>query len=246
MKQKVLIVVILSFSFLTTSNANNELSSLIKKVDSLFRSSTSHSEMEMTIKTPHYKRTLSMEVWTRGMDYTFALIKSPRKDKGIATLKRKNEMWNYFPKINKVMKVPPSMMLSSWMGSDFSNDDLVKENTLVDEYDGSITSRSEEQIVATLVPKASSKTLWGKIVIYVKPTSLLPIKQEFYDEKMIKIRTMSFYDVKKMGGKSIPSKMVLVPHHKEGRSTTLIYKTMEFELPLDKSVFTRKNLQKRR
>ena len=187
-----------------------------------------------------------MELWTKGMDYTFALIKAPRKDKGVATLKRKNQMWNYFPKINKVMKVPPSMMLSSWMGSDFTNDDLVKESTLLDEYNGEITSRDKKQIVATLIPKPKAKALWGKIVIYVKAGSLLPIKQEFYDEKLIKIRTMSFSEIKKMGGKSIPSVMLLVPHHKTGHSTKIVYKSMEFDIPLKESVFTRKNLQKRR
>lgn len=235
--------VCLFFSF---SVQGNELESLIKKVDELFRSNTSHSNMDMIIETPHYKRTMSMEIWTKGMDYTFALIKSPRKDKGVATLKRKNQMWNYFPKINKVMKIPPSMMLSSWMGSDFTNDDLVKESTLLDEYSGEITSRDKSQIIAALIPKPNAKALWGKIIIYVKAGSFIPIRQEFYDEKLIKIRTISFSDVKKMGGKSIPSVMTLVPHHKKGHLTKIIYKSMEFDIPLGASVFTRKNLQKRR
>lgn len=111
-----------------------EVQEIIDRVDRLYRSDTSYGEIEMTIITPDWRRRLRMKIWTEGMDKTFLYITSPQKDAGIATLRIGSEMWNYFPKINKVMKVPPSMMMGSWMGSDFTNDDLVKESSLLRDY----------------------------------------------------------------------------------------------------------------
>ena len=113
---------------------SSAVQAIIKKVDQLYRSKTSSSSMEMEIVTPHWQRTLAMNAWTEGMDKTFFRITSPKKEQGVATLRVENEMWNYLPKTNKVMKVPPSMMMSSWMGSDFTNDDLVKEFSLFEDY----------------------------------------------------------------------------------------------------------------
>ncbi len=108
---------------------------LIDEVDKLLRSESSYGDVEMTIVTPNWERTLRMDMWTRGMDETFVRVTSPAKDAGMATLRVDTEMWNYFPKIDKVMKIPSSMMMGSWMGSDFTNDDIVKESSLLDDYD---------------------------------------------------------------------------------------------------------------
>ena len=127
-------VILLLFIFSPISHADEKAAALLKEIDELYRSATSISTMKMEIVTPNWQRTLEMQSWTVGMEDTFIRILSPRKDRGVATLKKGNEMWNYFPKINKVIKVPPSMMMGSWMGSDFTNDDLVKEASLVDDY----------------------------------------------------------------------------------------------------------------
>ena len=111
-----------------------DVEAIVKKMDQLYRSETSHAEMEMQIATPHWERTLAMTVWTKGMDHTFIRITAPKKEQGVATLRIGNEMWNYLPKTNKVMKIPPSMMMGSWMGSDFTNDDLVKESSMLNDY----------------------------------------------------------------------------------------------------------------
>ena len=239
-------VALLLFSLMTISLQADEVKDLLRKVDELYRSDTSYSQMEMKVTTPDFERMVVMNAWTRGMDYTFIEMLSPRKDKGICTLKRKREMWNFFPKINKVIKVPPSMMLSSWMGSDFTNDDLVKENTLVDDYDGKILKKENEMMLIELIPKASAKALWGKIIIYVNYKKLIPIYQEYYDEKGEKIRTMTFKDVKNFSGKMIPAVMELVPHHKQGHKTVITYRDLKFNVKLKQDTFTRKNLQKRR
>ena len=127
-------IAIFVFVFPFSVLAETSVEGLLDKVDRLYRSDSSHATMEMKIVTENWERTTVMEVWSRGMNDTLIKILSPRKDKGIKTLKLGNQMWNYFPKINKVLKVPPSMMMNSWMGSDFTNDDLVKENTLAEDY----------------------------------------------------------------------------------------------------------------
>ena len=143
--------------------AGEDASSLLERVDKLYRSDSSYAEMEMRIVTENWERTMTMEVWTRGMDDTLIHLLSPRKDRGIKTLKLGNQMWNYFPKINKVLKVPPSMMMNSWMGSDFTNDDLVKENTLVDDHHARLVDHPEDPekfFLIELVPKEYTVTLW--------------------------------------------------------------------------------------
>ena len=119
---------------------------IVERMDKLYRAETSYAEVEMDIVTPHWERTLTMRMWTEGMDRTFIYITSPKKDAGIATLRKGTEMWNYFPKINKVMKVPPSMMMGSWMGSDFTNDDLVKESSYTEDYDPTLGEPERDDV----------------------------------------------------------------------------------------------------
>lgn len=229
--------------------SNLEVDEILKKVDELYRSKTSFSKMEMIIQTPRWKRTMQMDIWTRGMDYTFVLVNYPKKDKGIATLKREQEMWNFFPKINKVIKVPPSMMMSSWMGSDFTNDDLVKESTLKEDYKSQlIDTENKLNYTIELIPKESVVTVWGKIIVVVDKKSYLPISQDFYDEKGVKVRTIIFKNFQTVNNKQIPMTMELIPldKEKEGHKTIVNYKEMKFDLEISDSVFTRHNLQKRR
>jgi len=156
--------------------ADDEAAALLVKMDELFRSKSSASTMKMQIITPNWHRTLEMQSWTLGMEDTFIRVLSPRKDRGVATLKIDKEMWNYFPKINKVIKVPPSMMMGSWMGSDFTNDDLVREVSLVKEYDVSKKVEGENYRL-TLIPKENTVTVWGKVEFIVNQKTLLPIAQ---------------------------------------------------------------------
>jgi outer membrane lipoprotein-sorting protein len=234
--------------FISTYAFAADVEGILDRVDRLYRSDTTFSSIEMNIKTPNWERTLKMDVWTRGLEYTFVVIESPPKDKGIATLKRKNSMWNYFPKINKVIKIPPSMMMSSWMGSDFTNDDLVKENTLRDDYKAKLTLEDESKYYISLTPKKQTISIWGKIELIVDKNMLYPLKQIYYDENGEKIRTMVFTEVKKVSGKTIPMKMTLTPHtkEKEGHETVITYLDIKFDPEISESVFSRRNLQKRR
>jgi outer membrane lipoprotein-sorting protein len=235
-----LVVYFPSYSCLADENA----ATLLKKMDELFRSKSSISLMKMQIITPNWQRTLEMKSWTIGMDDTFIRVLSPRKDRGVATLKKDKEMWNFFPKINKVIKVPPSMMMGSWMGSDFTNDDLVREVSLVEEYQVSKSIEGENYRL-TLVPKKETVTVWGKIEFIVNQQTLLPLEQSYYNEKGAKVRTMVFSNIKDFSGKKMPAVMTMMPLNKKGHKTVIEYVEAEFDIDLGDNVFTLRNLQTR-
>jgi outer membrane lipoprotein-sorting protein len=222
---------------------------LLKRLDDLYRGTTSRGEMEMTLVTPDWKRTLDLKLWSRGMDRTFVVILSPKKDAGVATLRVDQEMWNFFPRINKVLKVPPSMMMGSWMGSDFTNDDMVKESSMEEDYDVKyLEGRDlpEGTLGLELTPKASTPTVWGRIVAVVHEKGLYPLSQEYYDEKGEKVRVMEFSDVRRLGKRVIPFHMELIPLKKEGHRTILQYRNLEFDVEVPESTFTLQNLRRPR
>lgn len=217
---------------------------LLKKVDELYRSESSTAIMSMQIVTANWSRTLEMQAWSIGMDDTFIRILSPKKDRGVATLKIGREMWNYFPKINKVIKVPPSMMMGSWMGSDFTNDDLVRESSLVQEYNVALDDDAEHHQL-TLLPKQQTATVWGKIEVLIDKVSLLPIEQSYFNERGEKIRVMRFSDIKRFSGRDIPATMTMTPLNKPGQKTVVHYQQLELDVEIDEDVFTLRNLKKR-
>ena len=222
---------------------------IVDKVDRLYRSKTSEQEVEMTIINPNWKRKLTMKMWTEEMDKTFIYITSPKKDAGISTLRIKNEMWNYFPKIDKVMKVPPSMMMGSWMGSDFTNDDLVKESSLVNDYNISLINPDDarpEYYYIELIPKAEAATVWGKIIITARKEDYIPIEEVFYDEKGKKMRVMEFEEIKNFGKRRLPALMEMTSLTKEGHRTVIRIIKASFDKEPKSNIFTLRNLQKRR
>lgn len=226
--------------------ADTKVDRILDKIDRLYRSEQSTASMTMKIKTPHWEREMKLKSWTRGLKNTFIVIEYPRKDKGVATLKKGNEMWNYFPKINKVIKVPPSMMMGSWMGSDFTNDDLVKENTMKQDYTSKIILESGSEYKIELVPKKETVTVWGKIILKVEKKRLLPLVQEYYDEKGELVRNMVFSKIKKVAGREIPMLMTLTPLKKKGHKTIVEYTEIDFNTKIKDSFFSKRNLQKRR
>lgn len=226
-----------------------DVEAIVEKIDKLYRSESSRGTMEMTITSENWTRSLKMDVWSEGMDKTFIHVTYPKKDAGISTLRIKNEMWNFFPKINKVMKVPPSMMMSSWMGSDFTNDDIVKESSMLHDYHHRlITPEGSDPgyYYVELVPKKDIATVWAKIIIKARKEDYIPVYEEYFDEKGNKMRTMELSDIRIFSGKKIPAVMELVPLNKEGNKTVVRYTDIEFNMPLDKDIFTLRNLQKMR
>ncbi len=229
--------------------SDTEVEEIINHIDQLYRSKTSHAEIAMQIMTPNWERTLSMTVWTKGTDKTFIRINSPKKEKDITTLRIGKEMWNYLPKVNKTFKISPSMMMGSWMGSDFTNDDLVRESSLIDDYSYQLIipdDASPDLIYIELIPKEDSAIVWGKVVSAVRSSDYLPVWQHFYDEKEKLMRVLNYKDIKSFGAKTIPTVMEMIPMNKEGHKTVVQFLKAEFDSKIDDKIFTRRNLQKRK
>ena len=218
---------------------------LIKKMEDLYRADSSSAQLTMRVESPHYQRTMTMESTSLGTEKAFIRILSPKKDRGIATLKQDKEMWNYFPKINKVIKVPPSMMMGSWMGSDFTNDDLVKETTLADEYALQL-EETDDLYTITLLPKEQTITVWGKIEYTIDKKSMVPVQQIFYEDDGTKVRVLTYKEPKQFAGNLLPSIMEMIPLNKEGHKTVVIYDTLELNVDgITEEMFTLRTLKKR-
>ena len=224
--------------------SNTDPIQLLDQIETIHRSDSSYAEIQMIIKTPDWERKLSLSSWSLGDDYALIRILKPRKDKGVSTLKRKLEMWNYFPKINREIKVPPSMMMGSWMGSDFSNDDLVKQTKLSDEYNISL-KEDQNNYHLSLIPKKETITVWGKIAILIEKANKLPLKYTYFDEHGKKSREMIFSKSLKFGDKTLPSVLIVKNLSKPGHSTQIIYEKLKFNVKVEQSFFSLHNLKKK-
>jgi outer membrane lipoprotein-sorting protein len=226
-----------------------DVSEIVRGVDRLYRSRTSRGELEMSIVTENWQRTLRMVFASEGLEKTFIHITYPKKEEGIATLRMGSEMWNYFPRIDKVMKVPPSMMMGSWMGSDFTNDDLVKESSMLRDYDYRLISPPGADpglYHVELTPRKDIPIVWGKIILVVRKDDHIPVREEYFDEKGNMVRVMDFREIMDFGGRSIPSVIELTPLNREGRKTVIRYIDIRFDVELGDEVFTLRNLRRRR
>lgn len=217
------------------------LEELLQNTDDMTRGASSDAVVEMHVKTANYERTMKMRIWSSGTEKTLIRILEPAKDAGIATLKVDNNIWNYLPKVDRTMKVPSGMMSGNWMGSHFTNDDLVKESRLSDDFDGKITARpadnKEGVYVVELVPKPDAPVVWGSIVAKVRPDKL-PVSVAYNDEKGKPVRTMTFTDYRSFDGRTAPGTMKLTPADKPGEFTEFRYVSIDFDVPIPDSTFT--------
>ena len=249
--QKMMTPLISSFLLLFVSLPATaiDIKELTRHIDELWRGDTSHATMTMTVKTQRYERSMTMEAWSRGKDYSLVVIRQPIKDKGIATLKVKENIWNYLPKINRVTKVPSSMMSGSWMGSHFTNDDLVKESTIEDDYTSSISFEGKRDGVniyeLTSIPKEDAAVVWGRVVMEIVQKTLSPYRALYYDEEGLLIRTMTFDQPKIINKRTVPMRLILQPKDKPEESTVIVYKDIILDVPLAYSFFSLQNLQRR-
>lgn len=220
---------------------------ILNHVDDLFRGVSSHAIMQMTVTTAHYTRDMTLEAWSKGKENSLVRIVKPEKEKGTATLKAGSNIWNYLPKVNRIIKIPSSMMGGSWMGSHFTNDDLVKESRMADDYTSSISFRGERKgvgmIELTLIPKPDAAVVWGKVVVDVMDGSYLPLKVDYYDERMKLARTMAFSEIREVGTRRLPMRLRMTPVDKPNEYTEILYTTIEFDIPLQDSFFSLRSLK---
>jgi len=217
------------------------------RLDDLFRSQSSIARMEVTVTGPRSSRSMRLKAWTRGEDEALIVIEAPAREAGIATLKVKNNLWNYLPKVSRTIRVPPSMMLGSWMGTDFTNDDLVKESSYRRDFDASIEGRGDGdrgwKIAATAKPGVVGR--WAKLELFVDD-ELIPTRITYFDRKGRLARTMLFDDVKVLGGRKIPARMVLTPADVEGQRTEMRYLEAQFDVPVPDDTFSLSRLEQNR
>lgn len=221
---------------------------IIAKSDQLFRGNSSISDMSMTIKTPDWERTLKFKGWEKGKTKMLIKIYYPDKEAGTVSLKIGSDMWNYLPKINRTIKIPPSMMLQSWMGSDFTNDDLVKESSIINDYShtliGTEKVNGDNCYKIKLTPKPDAAVVWGKILYYCRVSDFVPVKEEFYSDKgeLIKLLTMS--QIKYMHDRNYPTYWVMKTIRKPDRYTAITVKDIQFNVGVPDSKFLLQNIGK--
>jgi outer membrane lipoprotein-sorting protein len=241
-------IVVLLLPLTTNAADEPDVTEIVKKLDELYRSESSYAEFEMEITTPHWTRTLQMNAWTEGMEKTFIRILSPAKEKGVSTLRIEDEMWNYLPKTDKVMKIPPSMMMSSWMGSDFNNNDIVAEYTYLDDFHFKLVT-PEDAVDSLLyvesIPKEGVPIVWDKVLTAVRKSDYIPVWENYYDDDGKLMRVMKFGDIREFDGKVIPSIMQLVPQNEEGHETVVRYLDVDFNPDISEDVFSLRNLRSR-
>lgn len=222
---------------------------IIDRVDRLMRGESSHGRVEMQIETEHWSRSLEMEVWSLGTDYSLVRVTAPPREAGTATLKADQEVWNYLPRVDRTIKVPPSLMMGSWMGSHFTNDDLVKESRIIDDYDIELSFDGPREGVPVwefnLTPLPEAAVVWGHIEWQVRKADDMPIWVRYFDEDGALVRTLTFSDYKVMGGRLVPAVMLVVPTDKPAESTKMIYHELEFGLNLTQDYFSLRNLRAR-
>ncbi len=240
---------LLTFIILNYSNLLSQSAiEIVRKAQDLLYAKSSYVEMTMTIIKPKWQRTLGMKVWALEPDYALIYITEPARDKGTATLKRKKEIWNYLPNIQKIIKIPPSMMNQSWMGSDFTNDDLVREASYEKDYEHTLlgTTKWEGYDCYKIfsIPKPTAGVVWSKVISFITKDSYMQLKSEFYDEEDKLVKVFIGSEIKEFDGRRIPSKWEMIPLNKEGNKTVLEYKKVKFNIKIDESFFSQQNMTK--
>jgi hypothetical protein len=221
---------------------------IVDRVDRLLRGNSSRGTVRMDIVTEHWSRSMEMRIWSLGTEYALIRVTAPQKDAGTATLKAGNDIWNYLPRVDRTIKLPPSLMSASWMGSHFTNDDLVKESRIIDDYDIEIAFEGVRDGVEVwefeLTPKPEAAVVWGRIVEQVRKRDLMPLWARYYDDRGVLARSLRFEEFRTLGGRLVPARMVVEPTDKPGESTVITYADLEFDVPIDASFFSLRRLQR--
>ena len=244
MKRILLFTVAILFVTITKSQTATEI---IKKSDDKMQGESNYSEMTMQVIRPTWTRSVSFKSCSKGRDYTMTLITAPAKDKGQTFLKRQNDMWSWNPSINRLIKMPASMMSQGWMGSDYSNDDILKESSIVVDFNhkiiGSEVFNGKDCYKIELLPKANAAVVWGKIEKWISKNSYIQMKSMYYDEENELIKTDIAFDIKMMGGREIPTRFEIIPADKPNQKTVITITKSVFDMPVNESFFSQQNMK---
>jgi hypothetical protein len=222
-----------------------DLAGLVRDVEQQYHGTSSHALTSMRVRTANWERTLEMEAWSLGRDYFLVRILEPAKERGVATLKRDREVWNYLPKVDRTIKVPPSMMGGSWMGSHITNDDLVKASHVDQDYTFRLLEEGANHWLIECLPRPEAAVVWGKIVYRLRKQPRVPEQIDYYDEEQQRVREIRFGEVRTISDRTVPLRLTVTPLDKPGEQTVLHYRELDFGVPLDQGHFNLRSLQQR-
>lgn len=241
---------ILAIALMSASmpSADMDLKDIISKAENRLRGNSSIADMTITIVRPKYTRDIQMKSWSKGEKNSVMYIIEPVRDRGIVYLKRDREIWNYLPSLERNIKMPPSMMNQSWMGTDLSNDDLVQKTSLADDFQHELMEDETISGVACyhikLIPNEDAEVIWGRIDIWVDKEHFNIMKQEQFDEDIELANTMIAFDVKEMSGKTLPTRMEFTPADKPKQKTVMRYNSIQFDAEIPDHFFTTQYMTK--
>jgi hypothetical protein len=219
---------------------------LMDHLDDLYRASSSHAVMTMTVVRERGTRELTLESWSRGLDETLIVIRQPPRETGTATLLTEEGLWNYAPRADRLIRIPTGLLSGDWMGSHFTNDDLVRETSYREDYETTLSWREVEgvgYIVATLTPRPDAPVVYTRVEFLVRPGDWVPLRTDYFDEGEL-IRTMRFEEVRVVAGRRIPMRMVLQPADDPDERTVVEYDVLELDVPVDGDLFTHRGLRR--
>lgn len=221
---------------------------IVRRADAHLRGESSRATFSMKIVRPDWSREMRLKFWSKGNDYALILVTDPARDRGTTFLLREDEVWNYRPDIDRVIKLPPSMMGQSWMGSDFTNDDLVKESSIVADYRhevvGDSTIAGRETWKVRLTPKPEAAVVWGKIHLWIGKEKPLQLRAEYFDEGGDLVNVMEMSEIREIGGRVLPTRMEMRPVDEPGRRTIMVYEEMAFNIDIDEGFFSQRNMKR--
>lgn len=232
----------------TSRAADERAQELVDRMARLFSSKSSIATVKMQISNENGQRNLSMKIWSLGTENVLLRINSPQEEAGTAILRVGGDIWYYLPKANRTVKAPRSMAMTSWMGSDFTVDDLVKDSLLASDYSVAPSFEGTRGGIPvyeyTLTPKPEAVVVWGKIVVQLYQANMMPAWQGYYDEDGKLVRERTFSEYKTMGGRLIPTRLVMRPVDKPGEQTTIVFEDITFDAPISKETFSLPNLKR--
>jgi outer membrane lipoprotein-sorting protein len=236
------------FGLIISSSSAQTAEEIVRQAYEKMEGESSRAQITMKIVRPNWDRSVSMKSWSLGEDYSLILITAPARDEGTSFLMRNNEIWNWLPDVNRTIKMPPSMMSQSWMGSDFSNNDLVRESSVITDY--TYTLLEDETVDGydcykiEMIPKPDAPIVWARVVSFISKDEYLNLRVEYYDEDDEMVRVMTGSEVEQLGGRLLPTRMEMIPVEDEGNRTIITYQDIEFDIDISERFFSIQNMKR--
>ena len=223
-----------------------EVSAVLDYLDELYRSTSSHAVLEMTVVRERGTRELRLESWSRGEEEALIVIREPAREAGTATLRSEEGLWNYAPRADRLIRIPTGLLSESWMGSHFTNDDLMRETAYDEDYEASLswTEREGSRLLqVTMTPRPEAPVVYTELRFLLTPDEWIPERWEYFDYGEL-VRVMTFHDVETVDGRPLPLRLVIQPTDEPDERTEVIYEELELDVPVDADLFTRRGLRR--